>query len=175
MAFTPVITVATGDLWTAANQNQYLRDNMAAMVPDLFTAAGDLGVGTAADAMKRLALGTALQHLRVNAGATDVEWFGKGDYITAEAGADRVVESGKVARASHVNLAIITDTVTFASAFSASPDVAVALDTDRNASGATMSIWIYSISTTQVVVKRWQNTAVTINSGFHWWAIGAKA
>jgi hypothetical protein len=29
MAFTAVITVATGDLWTAASQNTYLRDNMA--------------------------------------------------------------------------------------------------------------------------------------------------
>lgn len=28
MAYTSVITVATGDLWTAANQNTYLRDNL---------------------------------------------------------------------------------------------------------------------------------------------------
>lgn len=31
MTFSPVPTVATGDLWTAANHNTYLKDNMAAL------------------------------------------------------------------------------------------------------------------------------------------------
>jgi len=41
----------------------------------LVDAAGDLLVGTANDTVGRLAKGTALQQLRVNAGATGLEWF----------------------------------------------------------------------------------------------------
>ncbi len=40
------------------------------------TTAGDVLVATAAATMKRLGIGTALQGLRVNAGATDLEWGG---------------------------------------------------------------------------------------------------
>jgi hypothetical protein len=40
----------------------------------IWDAAGDLAVGTGADAAARLAKGTALQVLRVNAGATALEW-----------------------------------------------------------------------------------------------------
>lgn len=40
----------------------------------IWDAAGDLAVGTGANTATRKALGTALQTLRVNSGATDVEW-----------------------------------------------------------------------------------------------------
>lgn len=53
MAYVAVPTVATGDLWTASNQNTYLRDNMAALFP--YSAAGDIGVASAADMLGRLA------------------------------------------------------------------------------------------------------------------------
>ncbi len=56
-AYTPVPTVNTGDLWTAANHNTYLRDNFAAGVPDIFTTKGDLAVASAADAAGRLGVG----------------------------------------------------------------------------------------------------------------------
>ena len=54
MAYTPVPTVATGDLWTAANHNAYIRDNFAAGAPDVFTTKGDLFAATGADAGVRV-------------------------------------------------------------------------------------------------------------------------
>lgn len=52
MAYNPVPTVATGDLWTASNHNTYIRDNFAAGVPAIFTAPGQVpyasGAGAAA-------------------------------------------------------------------------------------------------------------------------------
>lgn len=49
MAYTAVPTVTTGDLWTAANHNTYIRDNFAASAPDLFTAKGDIICASAAN------------------------------------------------------------------------------------------------------------------------------
>lgn len=57
MAYIAVPTVATGDMWTAAQHNTYVRDNFAAGVPDLFTAKGDLAVATAANVAGVLAVG----------------------------------------------------------------------------------------------------------------------
>lgn len=68
MAYTAVPTVATGDLWTAANHNTYIRDNFAAGVPDIFTASGDLVYGSVADVAARLAIGSAGQILNVSGG-----------------------------------------------------------------------------------------------------------
>lgn len=42
MSFVPVPTVAVGDLWTAAMQNQYIKANMEALSPAIFTAKGQL-------------------------------------------------------------------------------------------------------------------------------------
>lgn len=91
MAYSAVPLVATGDLWTAANQNTYLRDNMAAIW--VGTTAGDVDYYTGAAAKSRLAIGaaggvmmsngvapswlgigTAGQALLTNAGATAPEW-----------------------------------------------------------------------------------------------------
>jgi hypothetical protein len=55
MAYNPVPTVATGDPWSAANANTYWRDNFAAGVPDIFTAAGDMAYATAANVAAVLA------------------------------------------------------------------------------------------------------------------------
>jgi len=68
MAYNPVPTVATGDLWTASSHNTYIRDNFAAGVPDLFTAAGDLVYGTGANAAARLAIGANGKPLVVSSG-----------------------------------------------------------------------------------------------------------
>ena len=57
MAYNAVPTVATGDTWSAANHNTYIRDNFAASVPDIFTAAGDIAYATAANAAAPLAIG----------------------------------------------------------------------------------------------------------------------
>lgn len=68
MAYTPLSTVATGDLWTAANHNTYVKDNFAAGVPDLFTTAGDTVYASGADAAARLAIGATSTFYQVVAG-----------------------------------------------------------------------------------------------------------
>lgn len=68
MGYSIVPTVATGDTMTAANWNQYVRDNFAAGVPDIFTAAGDLVYGSAADVAARLGIGSTGKVLRVSSG-----------------------------------------------------------------------------------------------------------
>ncbi len=49
MAFTTLPTYSTGDTITAANWNTYVKNNFAAMPPDVFTATGELFVGEGAD------------------------------------------------------------------------------------------------------------------------------
>lgn len=68
MAYSAVPTVTTGDSWSAANHNTYIRDNFAAGVPDIFTAAGDLAYATAANAASPLAIGSSDQSLSVVSG-----------------------------------------------------------------------------------------------------------
>ena len=87
MSYNAVPTVATGDLWSAANHNTYIRDNFAAGVPDIFSAAGQLVYGAGVDSASVLALGAAGKVLKVNSGATAPEW---GDVagITARQGGD---------------------------------------------------------------------------------------
>jgi len=90
MAFTTVATAVTGQTYTAANYNTYVRDNLAAVW--VFTTAGDLIYATAANTANRLglvtngvlyggaaapawlALGSAYQGLRVNATTNGVEY-----------------------------------------------------------------------------------------------------
>lgn len=57
MAYTEVITVATGDKWTAANHNLYIRDNFEAGVPAILQAAGDLVYATGEKAATILPIG----------------------------------------------------------------------------------------------------------------------
>lgn len=75
MAYTAVPTQNTGDLWTAAEHNTYIRDNFAAGVPDIFTAKGDLAVASAADVAGALAVGTNGQILTADSGESlGVKW-----------------------------------------------------------------------------------------------------
>lgn len=75
MAYSAVPTVVTGDLWSAANHNTYLRDNLAALWP--FTTAGDIAVASSATALARLAVGSHIGDLlRVNAAGNAPEWGG---------------------------------------------------------------------------------------------------
>jgi hypothetical protein len=76
MAYNAVPTVATGDPWSAANHNTYIRDNFAAGVPDIFTAAGQLAYATGANAAAALATGVARKILRMNSAANAPEWAG---------------------------------------------------------------------------------------------------
>lgn len=104
MAYQTVPTVLTGDSWSAAQHNTYIRDNFTTLWP--YTADGQIGLTTSATAMAaktmaeilqtigmiasqaagdlfygltattigRLAKGTAYQRLQMNAGATAPEW-----------------------------------------------------------------------------------------------------
>jgi hypothetical protein len=75
MAYTPVPTQSTGDSWTAAEHNTYIRDNFAASVPDVFTTKGDIFLATGADAGAILAVGTDGQLLSANSTtATGWQW-----------------------------------------------------------------------------------------------------
>lgn len=78
MSYTAVITVNTGDPWTAGNQNTYLRDNMASTAVGIVTTAGDIVYASGANALSRLAIGTAGQYLRVDSGAPA---WGNPDYV----------------------------------------------------------------------------------------------
>lgn len=69
MAFNTVPTVATGDLWTAANHNTFVRDNFNAGVPAIFSAKGDLAIGDGDKQAIRLPLGTMGQIPRAVPGA----------------------------------------------------------------------------------------------------------
>lgn len=78
MAYVSPSSRSTGDIVTAAIWNQDVVNNEQASVPDVFTAAGDIAYATAADALTRLAIGTAGQVLRVSAGATAPGWGNHG-------------------------------------------------------------------------------------------------
>ena len=50
MAYIPLSTVNYNDDWEAADQNK-VRGNFIASVPDIFTAKGDIGAGSAANTL----------------------------------------------------------------------------------------------------------------------------
>lgn len=77
MTYTPVPEKTTGDLWSAADHNTYIRDNFAAGVPDIFTTAGDMAVASGADAAMRLPIGTTGQLLMVDSTKTSkMKYYG---------------------------------------------------------------------------------------------------
>ena len=77
MAYTPIPTQNTGDLWTAANHNTYIKDNFAAGVPAIFTAKGDLAVASASGVAGRLAAGTNGHALQADSTqALGMKWAG---------------------------------------------------------------------------------------------------
>lgn len=82
MAYSPVPTVVTGDLWTAANHNTYIKDNLAALWP--YTAAGDIAVASGANALARLAIGSAYQLQRVKADLSGLEYVNGGMFLIEE-------------------------------------------------------------------------------------------
>lgn len=76
MAYNPLPSVTTGDLWTASNHNTYIRDNFAAGVPDIFTTKGDLAVASGGNAGDRLGVGSAGQVLTPSsAEALGLKWI----------------------------------------------------------------------------------------------------
>ena len=102
IAYNAVPTVATGDTWSAANHNTYIRDNFAAGVPDIFTAAGDIAYATAANAASPLAIGTPGQVLKVNIGGTLPEWGVSGN-VTNRQGASSTDWVGSMASSNYAS------------------------------------------------------------------------
>jgi hypothetical protein len=95
MAYVAVPTKSTGDLWTAADNNTYIRDNFAAGVPDIFTTKGDIAVATAADAASRLGVGADGQVLTAASGeATGILWAADTLATVVDAKGDLIVGSG---------------------------------------------------------------------------------
>lgn len=75
MAYSAVPTVATGDLWTAANHNTYIRDNFSAGVPHIFTAKGDMVAAGGSQDAKKVAVGSVGQVLTPDSGETaGIKW-----------------------------------------------------------------------------------------------------
>ena len=74
MAWTSPRTWVAGETVTASLLNTHLRDNLLETAPAKVTAAGDIVYATGANALARLAKGSAYQVLRMNSGATAPEW-----------------------------------------------------------------------------------------------------
>jgi hypothetical protein len=190
MAYTAVPTVATGDTWTAANHNTYIRDNFAAGVPDAFTTKGDLFVGTGADAGSRLGVGANDTELVADSSqATGCKWATPAHNAASAAvhglpsGAN--VLGNKSAAGEFVQRGINTAgggstnsgnyvhysasaTITFAVAFSSSP-VVVAVAVAVSSIGASC---INSVSTIGFNAATLGPVGVA-NQGVSWIALGA--
>lgn len=73
MAYTPLSTVNYNDDWTAADHNK-LKDNFIASVPDIFTAKGEIAVGTATTTLAVVS-GSDGQALVADSGETSgIKW-----------------------------------------------------------------------------------------------------
>jgi len=74
MSWTAPRTFVTAEVVTASIMNTHVRDNLLETAPAKATAAGDIFVATAANAIKRLVLGSAGKVAQVNSAGNDVEW-----------------------------------------------------------------------------------------------------
>jgi hypothetical protein len=75
MAYNTPPTKSTGDAFTAAEFNTYIRDNFAASAPDIFTTKGDLIAATGPNAGARVGAGSNGQRLvSDSAEAAGVKW-----------------------------------------------------------------------------------------------------
>ncbi len=74
MAWTSPRTWIAGETVTASLLNTHLRDNLLETAPAKVTAAGDIVYATGANALARLAKGSAHSLLRMNSGATAPLW-----------------------------------------------------------------------------------------------------
>ena len=63
MAYSSIPTFVTGQIWTAGNHNQYIRDNFAATLPDIFRAKGDILLSTGSGAGSAFSVGSNDQFL----------------------------------------------------------------------------------------------------------------
>ena len=66
MAYATVPTVATGDSWSAAQHNTYIKNNFAALWP--YTTIGDIAYASTGTTLTRLGIGSEGKVLTVNSG-----------------------------------------------------------------------------------------------------------
>jgi hypothetical protein len=79
MAYTTPVTQVTGDTWTRGEWNTYVKGNFEANPPHMITAAGDLVIATAANAVTRLGIGSTNQTLVSDSTqATGRKWANSG-------------------------------------------------------------------------------------------------
>ncbi len=72
--------------------NTHLRDNLLETAPAKVAAAGDTIYATGANALTRLAAGTAYQLLRMNSGATAPEWASN-DYMVVQKASETTTDT----------------------------------------------------------------------------------
>lgn len=147
MSYNAVPTVSTGDTWSAANHNTYIRDNFAAGVPDIFTAEGDLAYATAANVATPLAIGTAgtplvsngsipiwgsFAYKRLGGSATD---WSTGIAETTDAGssdiytpAKSIIQCGVALATSSSDTEYVTAYITFPVAYTGKPIIIFSID-----------------------------------------------
>jgi len=86
MSWTTPIVWVTGQLVTAAQLNTHISGNMLETAVAKVTTQGDIPYATGANALTRLAKGTAYQKLGMNAGATAPEWQNGGMELISSQG-----------------------------------------------------------------------------------------
>ncbi|MFA5714991.1 MAG: hypothetical protein WC998_04595 [Candidatus Paceibacterota bacterium] len=74
MAWTAPRTWVTGEIVSAAMLNSNVRDNVLETAPGKAAAAGDIFVATGANAIKRVAVGSAGSVVSVNSAGNDVQF-----------------------------------------------------------------------------------------------------
>ena len=86
MAYTVVPTITTGDVATAAWAVTYIKDNFAASVPDIFTADGEVVIGTGANAAEVVAILDSNNRLKHEYGGNeaDISAITTGDTIVGQ-------------------------------------------------------------------------------------------
>lgn len=84
MSWTAPRTWVTGEIVTASLLNTHLRDNLLASAVAQMTTAGDLAYASGANAVSRLAIGSAGSVLTVNGGGTAPQWSAAGVTVTSK-------------------------------------------------------------------------------------------
>jgi len=198
MAYNAVPTLTTGDIWSAANANTYWRDNFAAGVPDIFTAAGDIAIATAANAASPLAIGSVgkalisssdglpawgdIPGISYRQGGSATDW-GLGTVGSTDTGSsDNYTVTSSLVQAGSLSITILDGQssangyIYFPHAFSGIPIVLVSL---QSVNGATNPVSIrssYSTATTDYAIATiYSGAAVSGDKTNYiaWLAIGA--
>ena len=78
MAYSPVPTVTTSDLWTAGQHNTYCRGNAQQSIPYVIQGAGDMARAATANSIERLAF---TKNSVMISGASQAAWTQYADYL----------------------------------------------------------------------------------------------